>query len=98
MAKYTYREQLFSKECVQSLNNAPINILSWPDFDSAAYVFSSNIRLFLKYNLLSYNVTVIRWITACHTYCYDHTLHSTFGGNKKRHGDARYNEANFSLK
>ena len=26
---------------------------------------------------------------------YDHTLHNTFGGNKLRHNDVRYNKANF---
>ena len=31
---------------------------------------------------LSYDVTVIQWITSGHNYRYDHTLHNTFGGNK----------------
>ena len=29
---------------------------------------------------LSYDVTVIQWITSCHKLCYDHRLHITFAG------------------
>ena len=30
--------------------------------------------------VLSYDISVIQWITSCHKYCYDPTLHYTFGG------------------
>ena len=44
--------------------------------------------------VLSYDVTVIQWIMSCHKYCYNHTLHNTFGRNKC-HDDVHFNYANF---
>ena len=44
--------------------------------------YSCNGLIYLKH-ALSYDVTVIHWITSCHKKCYVGRFHNTFGGNKK---------------
>ena len=47
-----------------------------------AYVISTKKSRVGAYLYLSYDISVIQWITSCHKKCYYHTLHNTFGGNK----------------
>ena len=49
-------------------------------------------------NIINRDVAVTQLITPCHEKCYDHTLHSNFGGNKWRYDDFVTTMQSFTLK